>query len=434
MRRTVALALGLSCALSGLLLPGTAPASRAAVEDPVRILIVGDSVTQGSAGDWTWRYRLWTHFEAAGTSVDFVGPREDLYDNLTGEPGSMAYADPDFDRDHAARWGMQIDVPDVAIGTLVEEYSPDVVVEMLGVNDILFGRRSPQVVVDRVRRFVDEARAADPSVGLVLAEATQTWWQDVPEFNELLGNLAGSSSTEDSEVALARAAAGYDAGPHTWDDSHPNARGEAMIAAAVADALHEIGIGPAAVRPVLGPPVGPRVPAVVTGLPGAGSVTLRWSGPPGATAHYVWGRDATSGEPWRRMPWPVTGASWTAYLLTDGHRYQFRLQPKKGDDEPEGRVLSDVVTVIPGGPAGAVRRLRVARSGARATLAWKAATRATRYEVQMRRRWGWDTVGSTTRSGYVVRGLSPARGWRFRVRSWNADLVGGVATVRLPRR
>ena len=44
----------------------------------MRILIVGDSMTQGSAGDWTWRYGLWKHLDDADVDVDFVGPNDDL--------------------------------------------------------------------------------------------------------------------------------------------------------------------------------------------------------------------------------------------------------------------------------------------------------------------------------------------------------------------
>ena len=82
-----------------------APRRQERLDDPVRILIVGDSITQGSAGDWTWRYRLWQHLTEHGVSVDFVGPRDDLWDNVTSQFGSQAYVDPAFDQDHAARWG-----------------------------------------------------------------------------------------------------------------------------------------------------------------------------------------------------------------------------------------------------------------------------------------------------------------------------------------
>ncbi len=36
----------------------------------MRLLLVGDSVTHGSTGDWTWRYRLWHHLRACGLAAE----------------------------------------------------------------------------------------------------------------------------------------------------------------------------------------------------------------------------------------------------------------------------------------------------------------------------------------------------------------------------
>ena len=81
--------------------------SSSAVE-PGRVLILGDSVARGAEGDWTWRYRLWKRLQAtAAAPVDFVGPRDDLYDYLTKGFGNHEYVDPGFDADHASRAGLR---------------------------------------------------------------------------------------------------------------------------------------------------------------------------------------------------------------------------------------------------------------------------------------------------------------------------------------
>ena len=54
-----------------------------AAPDPVRIMIIGDSVAQGSSGDWTWRYRLWQTLTSSGVPFDLVGPHDDLFDVAT---------------------------------------------------------------------------------------------------------------------------------------------------------------------------------------------------------------------------------------------------------------------------------------------------------------------------------------------------------------
>ena len=81
------------------------PAPRAQAASPTRIMIVGDSISQGSAGDFTWRYRLWKHLEAtAPGATTFVGDRNYLFDNITAQQGSHAYADPNFNTAHHALW------------------------------------------------------------------------------------------------------------------------------------------------------------------------------------------------------------------------------------------------------------------------------------------------------------------------------------------
>src|SRR4051794_32428419 len=120
-------------------LVGVPPAPVAAApDDPLRILVVGDSMTQGSSGDWTWRYRLWRHLTDAGLAIDFVGPRTDLYDNVADQLGDHSYVDAAFDQDHAAKWGLSLAFmaadPPTGIGWSIDElvaaYHPDVVLEL----------------------------------------------------------------------------------------------------------------------------------------------------------------------------------------------------------------------------------------------------------------------------------------------------------------
>ena len=344
-RLCTAAGLVLALLVLGLQPVPSGPARAVVPPRPVRVLLLGDSVTQGSAGDWTWRYRLWQHFERAGVAVDLVGPRDDLWNDVAKRHGSNAYVDPRFDTDHAARWGMKIEAPDIPVRDLAVQYRPDVVVVMLGINDLF--EAPAAAVADRTAGLVVEVREAAPTTSVVLAEATQTWFPTVPAFNELLAEVAGTADQPAARVALARTAADYDRDADTWDNSHPNARGEVKIAAAVADALSEIGVGPPADRPLPVVRVGPRTGARLSATARVRGARLTWRGPPGATAQYVWQRDLTRGKRWRRLPLTVDGRRWQARLLTPGHRYRFRLQPVKGDDEPQGRVFSNVVTVRP---------------------------------------------------------------------------------------
>ena len=76
----------------------------------MRFLFVGDSMTIGRSGDFTWRYRMWQHLEATlgDGGYAITGPRTALYDTEANAPLSHAYGDPAFPapaRRHLAGWG-----------------------------------------------------------------------------------------------------------------------------------------------------------------------------------------------------------------------------------------------------------------------------------------------------------------------------------------
>ncbi len=333
-----------------LVVPAAACSASSERAAPTRVALVGDSVTQGSAGDYTWRYRLWTHLRADGVSVDFVGPRDDLLDNTTGELGSHAYADPDFDQDHAARWGMAFSDEQPAVATLVRDYHPDVVVEALGVNDLAWSHEQPDQVLAAARRFVEDVRAADPHVDVVLTSLPQQWLSGVPEYDAGLAGLATLLDTSTARVVVAGPVEPFVQGTDTYDAAHPTATGELKIAAGVADALAGLGLGTPYPEPLPAVPNGPREPALLRARPAVGAVDLSWVPPPGATGFFVWLRDTTTGQAWVRLPQPVSGSTFTAGGLVDGHAYELRVQAEKGSAVAED-VFSNVVTAVPGPPA-----------------------------------------------------------------------------------
>ncbi len=410
------------------------------------MLLVGDSVTQGSSGDWTWRYRLWRHFQDAGVAVDFVGPRDDLWNLRPSGPGATSYVDPGFDRDHAARWGMWSGFPDTPIATLVADHHPDVVVSMLGVNDLLYGR-APEAVAADTTAIVEAARAVDPDLAFVFAEATQHWFTGVDTLNDALPAVVAGLTSPASPVAVATTSSGYDELQDTWDHAHANARGEVKIAAAVADALHELGIGPPAARPLVMPPVGPRSGATLTSSAGNGAGTLTWQGAAGATTQLLWGRDSTLGQPWGVLAegLPPDGSLGITSLV-NGHRYQYRLQPVKGDDAPEGAVFSPVVDVVPVAPPPlpspppapvaltAPTDVRSVAGRRCARLAWRPVRGATSYWIQRRVDGRWTRGVRTAGTRVTLRQLPLRYSWRFRIRAVRGSAVGPQATITVRRR
>ena len=316
--------------------PGTTAADEVARQP--RILLVGDSITQGMAGDHTWRYRAYEELLAQGVEPDFVGYRTDTVDPVTKERVED-YADPDFDRDHAGVAGMTAVAPQYDVVGLTAATRPDVVVVSLGVNDVLQGHH-PDDVAAALRALVEDVRSVAPYADLVLAEQTTTWLDDVPALNERIRALVDELDTERSRVALARVPEGYDAAGDTWDGIHPNAVGEVGIAHEVVAALSGLGYAdkPAAVQDLPAP--GPERSVVGARVVDRSATTLRlaWTLPRGITTVHVEGRDLTTGGRWT----PLATSRWGAEELllegfAPGHRIELRLRPARGTARSDER-------------------------------------------------------------------------------------------------
>ncbi|MFF9362781.1 GDSL-type esterase/lipase family protein [Streptomyces griseoluteus] len=218
----------------------------------LRFMPVGDSMTIGSAGEHTWRYRLWQHLRSTYDGpFQIVGPRETLYDQATGEPDSHEYADPDFPRAHLAGWGEGWQHMAPLIGEAVRAHRADVLLVSLGLIDLGFYTNAEQTV-GNVRAFVAAARAARPRVRMVLlpvipnirAQEDGPFAEQVDLFNTLLAKTAADLDEPRSPLLLASAPEGWDIHTDTYDGTHPNASGEHRIAGAFAGAMYEAwGVG-----------------------------------------------------------------------------------------------------------------------------------------------------------------------------------------------
>ncbi|MFC9927227.1 SGNH/GDSL hydrolase family protein [Streptomyces sp. NPDC127190] len=213
----------------------------------LRFMPVGDSMTIGSAGEHTWRYRLWRHLcTAYDGPFTFVGPRETLYDKQTEAPTSLAYAEPDFPRAHLAGWGEGWLHMAPLIGPAVREHRADVLLVSLGLIDLGFYTNAEQTA-ENVRAFVTGARAANPRIRMVLlpvipnirAEADEPFAAQVDLFNDLLAKTAADLDEPRSPILLASPPRPYDIHTDTYDGTHPNASGEHRIAGAFAGAMRE---------------------------------------------------------------------------------------------------------------------------------------------------------------------------------------------------
>lgn len=318
---------------------GCAYAEEDAAGGPTRILIVGDSITQGKVGDWTWRYRLWQNLTSAGAAVDFVGPHQGLRDAETDSLDDLRYADPNFDTDHAARWGMGFATQEIPTRELVATYDPDVVVSMLGVNDLLWYGGTPEQVASSSEQFVADVRSVSPDASVVLGQLPLLWRAEVPAYNEQVVQLAARLDSPAARVVVARAPESFVEGVDTYDPLHPSEVGEVKIASGVAEALTQVGVGaqPESVPVVVDAPV--EAPALRARLwPRRGEVRLSWTVPVGASGVYVWRRNVSAGGPWVRLE-----GGRRLFRVRPGRVVKWRVQAVKGD--AVSPLFSDVVRV-----------------------------------------------------------------------------------------
>ncbi|RVU21470.1 hypothetical protein EOT10_25665 [Streptomyces antnestii] len=227
----------------------------------LRFMFVGDSMTIGSAGELTWRYRMWQHLRAAYGDGDngfaIVGPRDTLYDKTADAPVSHDYADADpaFPRAHLAGWGEGWLHMAPVIEDAVATARADVLLISLGLIDLGFYTDAEQTALN-VRAFVAAARAANPHVRLVLlpvipnvrAETDAPFAAEVAHFNTLLAKAVADLDSGRSPLLLASVPESYDIHADTYDGTHPNASGEHKLADTFARAMRQawgpVGTGP----------------------------------------------------------------------------------------------------------------------------------------------------------------------------------------------
>lgn len=217
---------------------------------PMRFMFVGDSMTIGRAGDFTWRYRMWQHLDASfGGPYDIVGPRTELYDTTANAPLSYEYgalAFPPAARRHLAGWGEGWLHMAPVIRETVAADKADVLLVSLGLIDLGFYTDSTRTAAN-AHRFITEARAANPRIRMVLlpvipnirARTDAPFAAECDRFNELLAKTVADLDAAASPVLLASSPESYAIDTDTYDGTHPGPSGEHKLAGAFAGAMHQ---------------------------------------------------------------------------------------------------------------------------------------------------------------------------------------------------
>jgi lysophospholipase L1-like esterase len=449
-RRRAALAVGLLVALLGSVIApmGTEPARAAG---SFHVLITGDSITQGSSGDYTWRYRLWNKLaDTAPGEVTFVGPRTDLFDDVNNVQGSQYYAAGFGAKAHGALWGDSFQNELGNIGGVVSSSGANVLVVMLGSNDLAY-LTSPAATIANLKTYIAQARGAHPGIDIVVGEVLNRYdpWSgsylitpQVDEYASLLASAASQLDTSGERVVVAPTRTGWDARTMTWDGTHPNPTGEALIAQRISQGLTRIGVGTSG-SDISGPRSWDVAGPAVGLTSGSEQVDLSWSRTStGANGMFIEQRLVNTGEPWQRLQYAVAGNGWTAGMLAAGGTYQYRIVPAKGSSTGIAGPAAQAVAAGP--PLGAIDTVTGAAGGAssyggqRASVSWTTSTNATAYTLSYRElsdgSMSWTNLPyPVTQRAWTFEPLYQGRRYDFRILPSRGYLDGEWATSGVVR-
>ncbi|MET9871370.1 GDSL-type esterase/lipase family protein [Streptomyces sp. NPDC006386] len=215
--------------LAALLLPlglTLAPRATAApAADPVRIMPLGDSIT-GSPG--CWRAVLWNRLVDSGyKDLDFVG---------TLPPQGCGQAHDGDNEGHGGELVTNVADRDLLPGRLAAT-RPDIVVMHFGTNDV-WSSIAPDRILAAYTKLVAQMRASNPDMRILVAQlipmnpsSCAACAQRVTDFNARIPAWARATSTDRSPVTVVDQWTGFSTATDTYDGVHPNASGDAKIAA-----------------------------------------------------------------------------------------------------------------------------------------------------------------------------------------------------------
>ena len=169
----------------------------------------------------------------------------------------------------------------------------------------------------------------------------------------------------------------------------------------------------------------PAPPTNLTASPGNGKVVLNWTASPTADVYYwVYYRDATTGERFKKLELPVNGTSFSVSPLTNGHTYEFKIAATNWAGDSRSTA---VVNARPLPPVPAAASLTAIAGNGEVGLGWNAVDQATDFWVEYR-----DVTagqGNFQRLPYPVQGwaltVKPlANGHRYEFRVFSANVAG----------
>src|SRR3954452_8961305 len=163
-------------------LTGTRTAAYAESNGGVRVMPLGDSITDGVTVPGGYRIGLWQRFVKHGYQVDFVG-------SLSNGPSTLG------DHDHEGHSGWRIDQIDGSITGWLRTYAPHTVLLHIGTNDVIQNHdlaNAPARLSALVDHITASAPAAEVFVATIIPLANSGQEANVRTFNAAIPGIVQS--------------------------------------------------------------------------------------------------------------------------------------------------------------------------------------------------------------------------------------------------
>jgi len=257
------------------------PTTAAAAESNggVKIMPLGDSITDGYNVAGGYRNWLWQHFYNDSYHVDFVGSQ-------SNGPGTLG------DRDHQGHTGYFIHQLDSSVTSWVADAQPRTVLLHVGTNDMAWDI-TPSQAPARLGALIDKILAAAPSADVFVATIIPSADADDEAkgqtYNAAIPGVVQSKGSRVHLVDMHSALTTADLA----DGIHPNVSGYEKMADTWYAALKKVK-GSLGRTPLIGAPVNLEIGDTdrCLGVAGGSTASLAQT--------VVWGCDSSSNQKWTR--------------------------------------------------------------------------------------------------------------------------------------
>ncbi|WP_327048572.1 lectin [Microbispora sp. NBC_01189] len=206
-----------------------AGAANAESNGGVRVMPLGDSITEGTQVPGGYRIGLWQRLASGRYTTDFVGSQ---YNG----PGNLG------DHDHEGHPGWRIDQIDANITGWLRTYTPRTVLLHIGTNDVLQNYNvssAPQRLSTLIDHITSAAPNADVFVATIIPLSNSGQESAARTFNAALPGIVQSKVNSGKHVYLVDMHSKLTTGDLT-DGIHPTAGGYDKMAAAWYAALQSV--------------------------------------------------------------------------------------------------------------------------------------------------------------------------------------------------